>query len=128
MKIFKPRTPEQWRSILLSAVMLTLLFVVLNPELRALLLVIDIIGFDLYLLLCLAQLRSYGPMVGMVGLAIVGHLVALISRLASAASWIGHAIVPGENLWIASSAMMTACFAMALVVVKMKSSTTTIRT
>jgi hypothetical protein len=121
MKIFKwPRTPEQWRSILVSAVIFTLLLIIVQPELRVLMIVIDIIGVDLYLLFFLTQLRSYGPLVSMIGLAIAGHLVALISRLASAANWIGHVMVPRECVWIAGSAMMTACIAMALVVFKTK--------
>jgi hypothetical protein len=124
MKIFKPRTPQQWRSILISAAIFVLLLAIVQPELRALMIIIEIIGFDLYLLLLLAQLRSYGPMVGMIGLAIAGHLVALIYRIASAANWMGHVIVPREGLWIASSAMMTACFALVVILVNNRSGPT----
>ena len=115
------RTPDQWRRILGGAIIFALLLIVLQPELRATLLVIDLIGFDVYLLLCLAQIKSYGPMTGLVALAVAGHAAALSGRIASAASWIGHAVFPGEGLWVASGAMAAAILAIALSFARMAS-------
>lgn len=119
------RTPDQWRKILGRVIIFVLLLIVLQPELRATLLIVDLIGFDLFLLLCLAQVRSYGPTVGLVAFAVIGYSGALILRLASAANWAAHIVFPGEGLWIASSAVVAVGFAIALHIAGMTRTVTT---
>jgi hypothetical protein len=97
-------------------VFVTLLLIVGHPELRAMLFVIDSIGVDLFLLLCVAHIRSYGPIVSTLGVMICGHLIFLASRSIAMLGWVGHVIVPSEGAWSAAYAMSTACIAVLLFV------------
>lgn len=86
--------------MLLAATIVALLIVASNPELRALLLVLDFLGADLLLLLLGGYLNHYWPLV-------VFHLKPLFVRIISSASWvckwlhwIAYGLIPRDSLWV----------------------------
>jgi len=89
-----------WKTKSLAATIVALLIVVGNPELRALLLILDFLGADLLLLLLGGYLHHYGPMV-------VFRLKPWFARIASSASsvckwlrWIAYGLIPRDVLWV----------------------------
>jgi len=89
-----------WKTKSLAATIVVLLIVVGNPELRALLLILDFLGADLLLLLLGGYLHHYGPLV-------VFRLKPWFARIASIAlsvckwlRWIAYGLIPRDSLWV----------------------------
>lgn len=89
-----------WKNKSLAVAFVVLLVVVGNPELRALLLILDFLGADLLLLLLGGYLHHYWPIV-------VYHLKPLFVRIKSSVGWvckwlrwIAFGLIPRDSLWV----------------------------
>lgn len=88
-----------WKNKSLAVAIVVLLVVVVNPELRAFLLILDFLGADLVLLLFGGYLHHYWSVV-------VFHLKPLFVRIQSSARsvckslrWIAYGLLPRDVLW-----------------------------
>jgi len=88
-----------WKARSLGATLLVLLVVVLNPEIRAFLLVLDFLGADLFLLLLGGYVSQYWPI-------LVAHLRPVFECLARDLSsvlkslrFVGYGLLPRELQW-----------------------------
>jgi hypothetical protein len=88
-----------WKTTPLSIAIIALLVFTLNPELRALLLVIDFLGVDLVLLLLGGYLSRCWPTIAhCVRLSLISIACGLTQILKSL-RWIGYGLHPLEGQW-----------------------------
>ena len=73
------KTKRSWKSYLGAGALAVVLLVILNPEIRALLLLADAVGLEALFLMVIAQLRNYWPVMRVV----VGPVVTALCRLSS---------------------------------------------
>jgi hypothetical protein len=73
------KTKRSWKSYLGAGALAVALLVILNPEIRALLLLADAVGLEALFLMVIAQLRNYWPALR----AAVQPIAAVMCRLSS---------------------------------------------
>lgn len=73
------KTKQSWKSYLGAGALAVALLVILNPEIRALLLLADAVGLEALFLMVIAQLRNYWPVMRVV----VEPVVIALCRLSS---------------------------------------------
>jgi hypothetical protein len=95
---------RNWKSVVGAFSVVALLFLVINPELRALLLLADLLGIEAVLLLLGTQLRANWPV-------IAGYAVAAAQAFGRTANqalyfthWFAQGLLPREGLWLTADA------------------------
>lgn len=79
-----------------------LLFFVINPELRALLLLADSLGIEAVLLLLGTQLRANWPAIAGYALAAARFFGRTAIQALHFTRWFAQALLPREGLWLAA--------------------------
>jgi len=85
---------RSWKSYLRTVAFVAAIVVIVNPELRALLLVADALGFEAILLLLATQFRTFWPMLRIATEPILHALCKFSSFIAMAAMRAFPAILP----------------------------------
>lgn len=89
-----------WKTKSLAATIVALLIVVGNPELRALLIILDFLGADLLLLLLGGYLHYYWPMVVLCLKPLFARIVASAISVCKSLHWLAYGLHPRDLLWV----------------------------
>jgi hypothetical protein len=88
-----------WKTASLGSTILVLLIVVLNPEIRAFLLLLDFLGADLAVLLLGGYIGQYWPIFVSHFRHAVGSFTSGTGSVFKSLRWIAYGLVPREPQW-----------------------------
>jgi hypothetical protein len=88
-----------WKARSLGVTLLVLLVVVLNPEIRALLMLLDFLGADLVLLLLSGYVSQYWPIFVAHLRPVLGCLARGLSSVSKSLRLIAYGLLPREAQW-----------------------------
>jgi hypothetical protein len=88
-----------WKTKTLSIAVVLLLILVLNPEVRAILLVIDYLGVDLVLLLLSGYVSRYWSVIAYYAHAALAFIGVRATHILKRLRWIGYGLHPREAQW-----------------------------
>jgi hypothetical protein len=88
-----------WKTRSLGVTLLVLLVVVLNPEIRAFLLLLDFLGADLVLLLLGGYASQYWPIFVVHLRPVLGYFARCLSSVSKSLRLIAYGLLPREAQW-----------------------------
>ena len=101
---------RSWKSLAGAFVVVALLILVINPELRAFLLLVDLIGIETVLLLFATQLRANWPLIAGNSRAAATLFGRIKNRMLDATRWWVQGLLPPKGVWLTAEAVGIMCF------------------
>lgn len=88
-----------WKTKSLATTIVMLLLLVLNPEMRAFLLVLEFLGADLVLLLLGGYVNHYWPVVVCYVRPVIGLVSSGASSILKLLRWVAYGLHPRDGQW-----------------------------
>lgn len=88
-----------WKTKSLATTIVILLFLVLNPELRAFLLVLEFLGADMVLLLLGGYVNHYWPAIVCYVRPVIGLVFSGARALGTSLRWVAYGLHPRDGQW-----------------------------
>lgn len=97
---------RNWISASETLFILLLLAIVVNPELRAFLLIAEAIGIELVLLMFVAQMQNCWPVLQPAVLRVRDLAARMLQRTYAMSARAARCVIPNEGPWLAANAML----------------------
>lgn len=101
---------RNWKSLAGAFVIAALLILVINPELRAFLLLADLIGIETVFLLFATQLRANWPLIAGYSRVAAKSFGRITIRMLDATRWWVQGLLPPKGVWLTAEAVGIMCF------------------
>ena len=88
-----------WKTKSLATTIVVLLVLVLNPELRAFLLILEFMGADLVLLLLGGYVNHYWPVIVSCVRPVIGFVSSGTSSVWKSLRWVAYGLHPRDGQW-----------------------------
>ena len=101
---------RNWKSLAGAFAIAALLILVINPELRAFLLLADLIGIETVFLLFATQLRANWPLIAGYSRVAEKSFGRITIRMLDGTRWWVQGLLPPKGMWLTAEGVGVMCF------------------